>query len=542
MIGILVNETKMTPERVKAGTLGSYYETIRFSFTGEWVRLNKKAVFYPARGKPVEVPLGRSNYGSAKIPLEVMSYSGFAKFVVSGYVIEDGKIEEKIITLPGFIEVDATLKDEGANSFPPTPNTYEILENKLGALEDSFEKTEESFEDFRNKFEQHLEELDNHIGDYDKLSNRVDNAVKELDNHIDDYGLFFDQTNDQFDQIYKRENNMVDEINNINAEVSKTNQVLLDTLDKTLDNEKQISENKNEIENLKNSFGDGSADSTGIHIGEDEPTDGSEVWIDTDEEAASGGASIDVTAEVGQTIVVKAVDGNGKPTKWESADYQQRTHYENGTKANTLLNCNVPITNNQYAELGVLGFEDGQTYKVSWNGTEYVCISVTVPYDQTTTAITIGNLGLMGGTNTGEPFLIAQLDNGFIAFASAANGTFSVKITEEVPSYKTIDEYYLPNRAKTYVLTANDYELNQAFIQDVEIESAHLANKLLDLLWNGYDILIDFSDISLSPPVVCQAKVLGWFYFENSLQLMFAVNSGTRHITIKGGTWTPPTT
>ena len=282
---------------------------------------------------------------------------------------------------------------------------------------------------------------------------------------------------------------------------------------------------------------------TGIHIGEEAPTDGSEVWIDTDEEAASGGgASIDVTAEVGQTIVVKEVDENGKPTKWESADYQQRTHYENGTKANTLLNCNVPITNNQYAELGVLGFEDGHTYKVSWNGTEYVCVSVTVPYDQTTTAITIGNLGLMGGTNTGEPFLIGQLDNGFIAFASVADGTFSVKITEEVPSYKTIDEYYLPNRAKTYVLTANDYELNQAFVQNVEIESAHLANKLLDLLWNGYDILIDFSDISLSPPMVCQAKVLGWFYFENSLQLMFAVASDTRHITIKGGTWTPPTT
>lgn len=30
---------------------------------------------------------------------------------------------------------------------------------------------------------------------------------------------------------------------------------------------------------------------------------------------------IDVTAQVGQTIIVKEVDANGKPTKWESADY-----------------------------------------------------------------------------------------------------------------------------------------------------------------------------------------------------------------------------
>jgi len=38
-------------------------------------------------------------------------------------------------------------------------------------------------------------------------------------------------------------------------------------------------------------------------------------------EPSGGSASIDVTAEVGQTIIVKEVDENGKPTKWESAEY-----------------------------------------------------------------------------------------------------------------------------------------------------------------------------------------------------------------------------
>lgn len=33
-----------------------------------------------------------------------------------------------------------------------------------------------------------------------------------------------------------------------------------------------------------------------------------------------GGTSIDVTAQVGQTIVVKEVDANGKPTEWAAAD------------------------------------------------------------------------------------------------------------------------------------------------------------------------------------------------------------------------------
>lgn len=34
-----------------------------------------------------------------------------------------------------------------------------------------------------------------------------------------------------------------------------------------------------------------------------------------------GGASIDVTAQVGQTIAVKSVDENGKPTEWEAVDF-----------------------------------------------------------------------------------------------------------------------------------------------------------------------------------------------------------------------------
>lgn len=37
----------------------------------------------------------------------------------------------------------------------------------------------------------------------------------------------------------------------------------------------------------------------------------------------SGGIPIPETAEVGQTIVVKAVDENGKPTEWECADFPE---------------------------------------------------------------------------------------------------------------------------------------------------------------------------------------------------------------------------
>lgn len=48
-----------------------------------------------------------------------------------------------------------------------------------------------------------------------------------------------------------------------------------------------------------------------------------DVALKSDIPEGGGGADIDVVAEVGQTIIVKEVDENGKPTKWESADFPE---------------------------------------------------------------------------------------------------------------------------------------------------------------------------------------------------------------------------
>lgn len=53
--------------------------------------------------------------------------------------------------------------------------------------------------------------------------------------------------------------------------------------------------------------------------------DGSEAVEVKIPEGGSGGIPIPETAEVGQTIVVKAVDENGKPTEWEAADRERKT-------------------------------------------------------------------------------------------------------------------------------------------------------------------------------------------------------------------------
>lgn len=61
-----------------------------------------------------------------------------------------------------------------------------------------------------------------------------------------------------------------------------------------------------------------------VYVQNDEPTDAADgsLWLDMDEEEING---MDVmippaTAKVGQTIIVRSVDENGKPIEWEAVD------------------------------------------------------------------------------------------------------------------------------------------------------------------------------------------------------------------------------
>lgn len=83
------------------------------------------------------------------------------------------------------------------------------------------------------------------------------------------------------------------------------------------------------------------------------------------------GGNIDVTAEVGQTIVVEEVDANGKPTKWKAADYQPRTHWSE--MVDILPEATLEDTGEgQYiASESAIPVVAGEEYIVNFNGTEY---------------------------------------------------------------------------------------------------------------------------------------------------------------------------
>ena len=80
----------------------------------------------------------------------------------------------------------------------------------------------------------------------------------------------------------------------------------------------------------------------------------------------------------------------------------------------------------------------GQTYTVSWDGTEYECVCYafnSVPV--------LGNLSILGaGDNTGEPFLYVSTGKSFITLDTAASHTISVTTMGEVIT--PIDGKYLP--------------------------------------------------------------------------------------------------
>lgn len=186
-------------------------------------------------------------------------------------------------------------------------------------------------------------------------------------------------------------------------------------------------------------------------------------------QSGGGGTSINVTAEVGQTIVVKAVDENGKPTAWESADYQPRTHWSETVDESVGVLPLVSVQIDETEGVGLLTTDNsiinydaliaGNTYIVNWNGTEYECVLKYPPMvddegniigEDQDAGWMLGNFGLAtGGEDTGEPFiiLIGSYENDgisgtVVSMDGSASATISIKSVNKIENH-TIDNKYL---------------------------------------------------------------------------------------------------
>lgn len=148
-----------------------------------------------------------------------------------------------------------------------------------------------------------------------------------------------------------------------------------------------------------------------------------------------GSASIDVTASVGQTIVVEEVDANGKPTKWKAAEYQPRTHWSEVVNGDLVPHMAfTPVLNEQFQmllyPLPAFDFEAGKNYTVVYDGVEYAGTAMAgsfngIPF------VSVGNTYLHG-VQSAEPFIVASIP--------ALNLLAVVCFTEEEHTVQVIGE------------------------------------------------------------------------------------------------------
>lgn len=166
---------------------------------------------------------------------------------------------------------------------------------------------------------------------------------------------------------------------------------------------------------------------------------------DRAEAAGSGGANIDVVAVPGQMLIVKAVDENGKPTEWETAE---RTHWKEYAEVATILEettLNLAWNNNKSDSFKNVEIHPGKTYKVMYNGVPYIRTAQTAEYGEYTGVWfgTIGALQTQKFPDFGDPFLVfGTLGSTSVAVYAREDGAlFSITEVEEV--YHTIDPQYI---------------------------------------------------------------------------------------------------
>lgn len=144
---LTIRDDRVSPASLEIGTEGSVgFDAIQPVFSDSWDNLFIKAVFTPARGKPVEVSYtGRD----VKVPVEMFRHAGDGGVIFTGFILDGEVVRERINTEPCVLVVRHTLSDKGANGIPETPDMYEQLrsdmqEDMADALEDALEEAKAS--------------------------------------------------------------------------------------------------------------------------------------------------------------------------------------------------------------------------------------------------------------------------------------------------------------------------------------------------------------------------------------------------------------
>ena len=175
-----------------------------------------------------------------------------------------------------------------------------------------------------------------------------------------------------------------------------------------------------------------------------------DVIDNTKQDKLIAGDNITIAAD-GKTIsATGGVQSDWNQNDSTAADYVKNRPFYTGDPVETVI---IPTTTVAFSDMkGTMAatwpenfaLVGGQTYKVSWDGTDYVCtgiLSHNIPF--------LGNLGIaQAGDNTGEPFIFINQGQWLVASTESA--------TEHIIGIKTvstpivqIDTKYLPEATNT---------------------------------------------------------------------------------------------
>lgn len=208
----------------------------------------------------------------------------------------------------------------------------------------------------------------------------------------------------------------------------------------------------------------------------------SKTEVDSAIAKASADATINVVADAGQTIIVKEVDTDGKPTEWEAADYLDPNEIFTDGESVLLPQTTVEVEYNGSDRNAALPYFDstvGKTYIVNYNGVDYECECVEL-MEPIEGLRCLGNMGIFNmPIGTDLPFLIATTPTReafAILFDSSETITVSIKDTNA----KQIRESLLPIFNITNIVPETTFtaSLDNAFGAYVQ-HGISLTNKII---------------------------------------------------------------
>lgn len=227
------------------------------------------------------------------------------------------------------------------------------------------------------------------------------------------------------------------------------------------------------------------------------------------------------SAKVGQTIVVKAVDSNGKPTAWQAADmpsgggsvpkpltydYMPEGYPSKAMGTITLMEeqeiafvledrATYAAYPNETPEIA-----EGQTYTVNWDGTEYECVCTVLM----STILSLGNKSIYGnGDDTGEPFLYIrnQGTGTFATLETTASHTISVKrigeivipMANEFLPVASEDNYGVVKKSE--IVTSYKFDISAPHDQMVDAITAFKTGNA-SIVWAGANVIYAYYNSS----------------------------------------------